>query len=87
MLIEIRSHKAFLNVEGEWQEIKFISGFEIDTPSRETKESFKESVGSPNGWIGIQFQPAAAALATELRKKPKLEAWKANGKRKKPRIK
>lgn len=86
MLTDARNTKAFLKVAGEWQEIKFISGFGIDTPSQETKESLKELAGSLNGWTEIQFKDVAA-LATELRKKPKLEAWKANGKRKKPRIK
>lgn len=86
MRIDARNTKALLKVDGEWQEIKFISCFGIDTPSQETKESFKGLAGSLNGWAEIQFQ-GVAALATELRKKPKLEAWKANGKRKKPRIK
>lgn len=86
MQVETRNIKAFHKVDGEWQEIEFISCFRIDTPSQETKESLNELVGSLNGWVEIQFQDASA-LAIELREKPKLEAWKANGKRKKPRIK
>ena len=86
MQIDAKNIKAFLKVDGDWQEIEPTFNFNFAAESQDIKENSDGLVGSISGWAEIEFKDKAD-IGADLRKNPKLEAWKANGKRKKPRCK
>lgn len=82
----MNNSKIYMMIDDSWKEVGTCTNLEIDSETKDELKDFSKSLsGFGNACIELNNSLGltnTAKLNTELRKKPKPESWKGDGKRK-----